>query len=135
MLLVASYFFYAFYQPALLLLIVLTTLISWLASRRIEKTDNKTPANTAIESITTTAIKISIFVTSSYYAKIFSTMPPNPINANETKEAAINVTAKPLKGAGILLSSMRERKPENSTIANKKPKPQPKELTIDSTKE
>lgn len=42
MLLVASYFFYAFYQPALLFLIVLTTLISWLASRRIEKTENKT---------------------------------------------------------------------------------------------
>ena len=42
MLLVASYFFYAAYQPALLFLIVLTTLISWLASRQIEKTENKT---------------------------------------------------------------------------------------------
>ena len=39
MLLVASYFFYAAYQPTLLVLIVLTTLISWLASRRIERSE------------------------------------------------------------------------------------------------
>ena len=42
MLLLASYFFYACYQPALLFLIVLTTLISYLASRQIEKSENKT---------------------------------------------------------------------------------------------
>ena len=41
MLLVASYFFYAAYQPTLLVLIVLTTLISWLASRRIERSERK----------------------------------------------------------------------------------------------
>ena len=42
MLLVASYFFYACYQPALLFLIILTTLISWFASRQIEKSESKT---------------------------------------------------------------------------------------------
>ena len=65
---------------------------------------------------------------------MFSTMPPNPMNANEIKEAAINVTANPLNGAGILLSSIRERNPENSTIARRKPRPQPSEFTIDSAK-
>ena len=61
-------------------------------------------------------------------------MPLNPINANEIKEAAISVTANPRKGTGILVSSILERRPENSTIASKKPRPHPKELTSDSIK-
>ena len=42
MLLIASYYFYAFYQADLLFLIVGTTFISWLASNIIAKTENKT---------------------------------------------------------------------------------------------
>ncbi len=42
MLLVASYFFYAFYQMDLLFLIVLTTLISWGASMIMERSESKT---------------------------------------------------------------------------------------------
>ena len=41
MLLIASYYFYAFYQADLLFLIVGTTVISWVASNIIERTDNK----------------------------------------------------------------------------------------------
>ena len=39
MLLIASYYFYAFYQAELLFLIVATTLISWISSRIIERTE------------------------------------------------------------------------------------------------
>ena len=65
---------------------------------------------------------------------MFSTMPPNPINAREMNDAAIRVAARPLKGVGMLVSSILERRPEKSTIASKKPRPQPSELTIDSKK-
>ncbi|MBE6636040.1 MAG: MBOAT family protein [Ruminococcaceae bacterium] len=41
MLLVASYYFYIFYQARLVFLILATTLISWLASNVIERTENK----------------------------------------------------------------------------------------------
>lgn len=41
MLLVASYFFYAFYQPQLLFLIILTTAVSWGASRLIERSPDR----------------------------------------------------------------------------------------------
>ena len=41
MLLVASYFFYICYNWTLLYLIVLTTLVSWISSRIIEKSENK----------------------------------------------------------------------------------------------
>ena len=41
LLLIASYYFYAFYQADLLFLIVLTTFISWLASNIISRTENK----------------------------------------------------------------------------------------------
>ena len=65
---------------------------------------------------------------------MFSTMPPNPINASEIKDAAMSVTARPLKGAGIFDSFMRERRPEKSTIARRNPRPHPRELAIDSMK-
>lgn len=42
LLLIASYYFYAFYQAELLFLIVLTTLVSWVASNFISRTDNTT---------------------------------------------------------------------------------------------
>ena len=57
------------------------------------------------------------------------------MNASEIKDAAMRVTASPRKGAGMLVSSMRERRPENSTMARRKPRPQPRELAMDSTKE
>ena len=41
MLLIASYYFYMFYQAELIFLIVGTTLISWLASRVIERTERQ----------------------------------------------------------------------------------------------
>lgn len=41
MLLMASYFFYAFYQPQLLFLIILTTAVSWGASRLIERAHSR----------------------------------------------------------------------------------------------
>ena len=41
MLLAASYFFYAFYSPELLFLIIGTTLISWLCAKLIDKTEKK----------------------------------------------------------------------------------------------
>ena len=41
MLLIASYYFYAFYQAELLFLIIATTLISWVSSLIIERTDKK----------------------------------------------------------------------------------------------
>lgn len=41
MLLVASYYFYAFYQAELLFLIIGTTLVSWLSSLVIERTEKK----------------------------------------------------------------------------------------------
>ena len=65
---------------------------------------------------------------------MFSTMPPNPIKAREIKDAAIRVAASPRKGVGMFVSLMRERRPEKSTIANKKPSPQPRVLAIDSIK-
>ena len=65
---------------------------------------------------------------------MFSTIPPNPINASEIKDAAIRVAASPRKGVGIFVSLIRERKPEKSTIANKNPSPQPRVLAIDSIK-
>ena len=37
MLLVASYFFYAYYSPSLVILIFATTLVSWLSSMIIER--------------------------------------------------------------------------------------------------
>ncbi len=40
MLLVASYYFYIYYQASLIFLIVATTLVSWLMSMAIEKTEN-----------------------------------------------------------------------------------------------
>ncbi len=40
MLLIASYYFYMFYQAELIFLIVATTFISWLASNIIERTEN-----------------------------------------------------------------------------------------------
>ena len=40
MLLIASYYFYMFYQADLVFLIVTTTVISWLASNVIERTKN-----------------------------------------------------------------------------------------------
>ena len=40
MLLIASYFFYMSYNPSLVVLIFGTTLVSWLASKFIEKTDS-----------------------------------------------------------------------------------------------
>ena len=40
MLLVASYFFYAFYSPELVILIFLTTLVSWVSSRLMERTES-----------------------------------------------------------------------------------------------
>ena len=42
MLLIASYYFYMFYQADLMFLIVTTTVISWLASFVIERTQNRT---------------------------------------------------------------------------------------------
>jgi len=41
MLLLSSYFFYAFYSPELLFLIIGTTLVSWLCARLVEKTEKK----------------------------------------------------------------------------------------------
>ena len=41
MLLVASYFFYAFYSPELLFLIIGTTLVSWLCANLIEKSQKR----------------------------------------------------------------------------------------------
>ena len=41
MLLIASYYFYMFYQAELVFLIFGTTLISWLSARAIEKTDSE----------------------------------------------------------------------------------------------
>ena len=41
MLLIASYYFYMFYQAELVFLIVATTLISWIASNIIERTERK----------------------------------------------------------------------------------------------
>ena len=43
MLLFASYFFYMYYSPALVILIFATTLISWISARAIEKTERKAP--------------------------------------------------------------------------------------------
>ena len=63
---------------------------------------------------------------------IYPTIPENPINAIEINEAAIKVTGSPLKASGISLSSILERSPEKSTIASMKPRPTPKEFTIDS---
>ena len=61
-------------------------------------------------------------------------IPANPIKAREIKDAAMRVTASPRKGLGILVSSMRERRPENSTMARRNPSPTPRELTMDWTK-
>ncbi len=41
MLLLASYLFYMLYQPSLIILILTTTLVSWLSSRAIEKTESR----------------------------------------------------------------------------------------------
>ena len=41
MLLIASYFFYMCYQTELVFLIFGTTLISWISSRAIERTEKK----------------------------------------------------------------------------------------------
>ena len=61
-------------------------------------------------------------------------MPANPKNAIDTNDAAISVTGSPLSDSGMFFSLITERTPEKSTIARRKPKPQPSELTIDSTK-
>ena len=49
-------------------------------------------------------------------------------------DADTRVIGKPWKEGGGLDSSNLERTPANKTIANKKPRPQPKEFTIDSKK-
>ena len=48
MLLVASYYFYIFYQASLVFLILLTTLVSWLASGLIERTQSPRVKKTAL---------------------------------------------------------------------------------------
>ena len=48
MLLIASYYFYICYQASLVFLILLTTLISWIASALIERTDNPRVKKTAL---------------------------------------------------------------------------------------
>ena len=48
MLLLASYYFYAFYQYELLFLIIGTTLVSWLMSKLIERTESKTKRKLAL---------------------------------------------------------------------------------------
>ena len=47
-LLIASYYFYICYQASLVFLILLTTLVSWLASALIERTDNPRVKKTAL---------------------------------------------------------------------------------------
>ena len=41
MLLIASYYFYMFYQPELVILILSTTLVSWLSAFAIERTEKR----------------------------------------------------------------------------------------------
>ena len=49
--------------------------------------------------------------------------------------AAVSVMGSPLKDSGASQFSVRARIPAKSTMARKKPRPEPKELAMDSPKE
>ena len=60
--------------------------------------------------------------------------PAKPKKETDTIEAATSVMGKPLNASGASQFSMRERTPANNTIASMKPRPEPREFTIEATK-
>ncbi len=61
MLLLASYVFYMFYQPSLIVLILGTTLVSWLMSRLIEKTQSPKKKKLALAITLTVCLGVLFF--------------------------------------------------------------------------
>ena len=61
-------------------------------------------------------------------------MPAKPMKDTDTMAAEIRVMGIPLKHSGHLHLSTRLRTPENSTMASRKPRPEPRELNMAWTK-
>ncbi len=61
MLLLASYFFYMYYQPVLAVLIFGTTLVSWLASRYMEKTESSAKRKLALAAALVSSLGVLFF--------------------------------------------------------------------------
>ena len=84
MLLFASYFFYMYYSPALVVLIFATTLISWISARAIEKTERK--AQRKLWLLLTLTVSLGVLFFYKYFdflsGSIFSLFDKDPIVLN-----------------------------------------------------
>ena len=69
MLLIASYYFYMFYEAELVFLILITTLISWISSRIIEKTEKKRVKNLFL--VLTLTVSLGILFVYKYLGFLF----------------------------------------------------------------